>query len=139
MSISSWIVDIKLMFLSLTCAPIVFIATDIYYSNRLNKKHKNYKGNTKVSTFYNKFRKYFFVIVLINIFIFFATLFNDVYSHQKKLDYDNLLTEARPYLSDFQYYSFNAKFRKIKSKTDYDNIIKQLSIIIKENSSTLTN
>lgn len=132
MSLYNWIFDIKFMIVVILLLPSIIILIFIHQTYKLNEKYekdlvteRNIEKNLK-----NKLdilRKFSYISTFITILLFGAAIAQDIYCMQMKVRFENKLVEIRPYITDKEYYMINSKFKKIKSKNDYNNIIEQMN------------
>lgn len=142
MSLYVWIFDIKIMVIAILLMPSLMMLTYIHQKSKINEKYnkeiiiKSHNGE-KLKKEVRLLRKISYISLFITILLFSATLAQDIYTMQMKIKFENKVIEARPYLTDKEFYLINAKFKKVKSKKDYNNIIKKIDKTILEKQSII--
>ncbi len=136
MSSFDWLLEIKFILICIVLLPSLYTAMFIVLNKKIksvvsipNNDNSDIDRKKAILTFLEKMCLYLLVVMVV---MMVSVCIQDIYVVQMKTNFDTKLTNARPYLTDIQYYKINADFRNIKSRKEYYAIIDDLNKIIIE-------
>ena len=111
---------------------------DLIMRNRRKKKEENEENTERLQEIREakkrRLRVIMFVYIIFLLIYTFIILAQNIYVMQKRLAFDDKIVELHQYVDDHEIHVLNAKFKKIKCKQDYDDIMEQVDLLLKSNS-----
>ena len=137
-SLFSALLDIKLMLFTLILMPSAILLGVISGDYIIRKMRKNEIENKEKQEEIRKKNKKRLNIIT-SIYVIFLVIYvsiilaQNIYVMQKRLAYDDKIIELHQYVDDHEIHVLNAKFKKIKCKQDYNDIMEQVDCLLKSN------